>query len=387
METDQIPNENLRDKTDKSLEEERDKTDKYLDKKSKSVERDTSNEILSGRIAADKARKSKRAKVDLVNAPDSSAAGANLIQERTRADNAQEIERKKEDRARAKERYQKRLIAEAILENERKETDSNLLDERDRLDSESQLIINRLSDEQVSHDLTRAALVSRDQFLAIVSHDLRNPLSGIIIASSLMRMIISKDILDKDSLLDNIDIIEQSAANMDRMISDLLDVERMANEKIVLHLKKIDLCALLQECKDLFAPVVSSKSFSMKVTCSAKTIIAKVDHDRIFQVLSNLVGNALKFTPKGGSIVLSVQKQFNEVEISVADNGPGIAQKNMALIFDRFSQLKMRDRRGLGLGLFISKTIIEAHKGRIWARSEVGKGSVFTFAIPVTTAH
>jgi signal transduction histidine kinase len=89
------------------------------------------------------------------------------------------------------------------------------------------------------------------------------------------------------------------------------------------------------------------------------------DHDRILQVLSNLIGNALKFTPTGGTITLSARKRESEVEVSVTDNGPGIPDDAKAKLFEKFSQLKLNDRRGLGLGLFIAKWIVDAHKGRI----------------------
>jgi chemotaxis family two-component system sensor kinase Cph1 len=104
-------------------------------------------------------------------------------------------------------------------------------------------------------------------------------------------------------------------------------------------------------------------------------------------VLSNLIGNSLKFTPKGGAIELSARKQETQVEISVTDNGPGISKQTQERIFEKFSQLKMNDRRGLGLGLFIAKWIIDAHKGHIWVTSNVGKGSTFSFTLPLTISH
>ena len=100
-----------------------------------------------------------------------------------------------------------------------------------------------------------------------------------------------------------------------------------------------------------------------------------------------MIGNSLKFTPKRGTIDLYVRKKESQVEISISDNGPGIPEQSKAQIFDRFSQLKMNDRRGLGLGLFIAKWIVEAHKGRIWVTSEVGNGSRFSFTIPLTTSN
>jgi signal transduction histidine kinase len=109
-----------------------------------------------------------------------------------------------------------------------------------------------------------------------------------------------------------------------------------------------------------------------------------LDHDRILQVLSNLIGNSLKFTPLGGAITLSARKELAHVEVSVTDNGPGIPQHAQAKIFERFSQLITNDRRGIGLGLFIAKGIVEAHHGKILVTSEFGKGSTFTFTLPLT---
>jgi signal transduction histidine kinase len=381
----------LRSKTDKSLGDERGKTDEYLDQKSQTVEEETSETIRLNRLAADKDRESQRAEVDLDKEHQLDVTGIQtsrlddkiLIQERERSDKAKNVERKEEDRARTRERFQKRLTAEALLENERKETDSNLLEERDHTDVELDHISNLLSDKTVSHDFTKAALLTRDQYLAIVGHDLQTPLAAISIGAQLMRRGLSKNAVDTVSLLENLEIIEQTAAGMDRMVSALLDVERMAQDKLILKLERVDLRAILQECVDLFAPAVSSKSFSMTIHAGPEPIFANLDYDRILQVLSNLIGNSLKFTPNGGTIELSARKQETQVEISVTDNGPGIPEQAKAQIFERFSQLKMNDRRGLGLGLFIAKWIVEAHKGRIWVTSDVGKGSTFSFTLPL----
>jgi signal transduction histidine kinase len=363
----------LREKTDKSLENERGKTDEYLEQKTKKVEEKTTEKVRAIRLATDKARESHREEVDLDKEQQREVAGIPssrldeklLIQEREESDKAQAVEREEEDRARTQERFQKQLIAETLLENERKKTDSNLLDERVHVDLE---------------------LITRDHFLAIVSHDLKNSIVAISLRSDLIRRGLSKDAMDAVSLLENLGMIEQTAAGMGRMISDLLDVERMAHGQLTLKPEKADLCAVLQECVELFTPVVSSKSFSMIIHTSPGPIFADLDRDRILQVLSNLIGNSLKFTPNGGAIELSAQKQENQVEISVTDNGPGIPDQAKVQIFERFSQLKMNDRSGLGLGLFIAKWIVEAHKGRIWVTSDPGQGSTFSFTLPLTVS-
>jgi signal transduction histidine kinase len=204
------------------------------------------------------------------------------------------------------------------------------------------------------------------------------------VGAHLMRGGLSGSAVDPVRLLEILKTIEQGAAGMDRMISDLLDVERMSHDKPDLRLERVDLLELLQECADLFAHVASSKAFSMTVRGDPGPLFAELDHDRILQVLSNLVGNSLKFTPNGGTIGLSVRRHEDEVEVSVSDNGPGIPEQAKARVFEKFSQLKLDDRRGLGLGLFIAKWIVEAHGGRIWVASEVTTGSTFRFTLPLS---
>ncbi len=361
----------LRRKTDRSLEDERDKTDEYLERSISKVEESTTDTVRSIRLATDHALESEREEVDLDKEQQHGVIGLTpsavdedlLRQERERTDKLKTMEREQVDRVRTQERVQKQQIAEAVLEQERKQTDSNLLDERVHVDTE---------------------LITRDQFLAIVSHDLKNSIVAIAIGARLVRKGLSHDAAYPQKVLENLALIEQTAAGMDRMIGDLLDVEQVAQGQLKLKPEHIDIRALLQDCRDLFAPEVSSKSFSMTIHPSPEPIVAEVDRDRILQVLSNLTGNALKFTPNGGTIELSARPQENQVEISVTDNGPGIPEDSKGQIFERFSQLKRNDRRGLGLGLFIAKWIVDAHGGRIWVRSEVGKGSTFSFTLPLS---
>jgi signal transduction histidine kinase len=122
----------------------------------------------------------------------------------------------------------------------------------------------------------------------------------------------------------------------------------------------------------------------MIIDVAAEPLVAWLDHDRILQVLSNLIGNAIKFTPEGGRITLAARKLDRAVEVSVKDNGPGIAEEDQRKLFEKFSQLALGSRSGIGLGLFIAKWIVEGHGGRIGVTSEVGKGSTFSFVLPIT---
>ena len=358
----------LRGKTDQSLDEEREKTDKYLEQNSVSVEEATDTTIRLTRRVVDKEVESHRAAIDQKKADELDGTATErlvdsiLSQERERTDELHNAERKEEDRVRKQELVQTQMHAQTLLENERKETDRSLLDERVHADS---------------------ALITREQFVTIVSHDLKNPVVAISMVARAMRRGLSQSTVDVNGLLKSLTTIEQTTTFMNRMISDLLDVEQMAHNTLYLKREKVDLRVLLQECMQLFAPLVSSQSFSMTIHTSPEPIFGYFDHDRILQVLSNLVGNSLKFTPNGGTIRLSAQKQETEVVISVTDNGPGIPEEAQTQIFERFSQLTINERSGLGLGLFIAKWMVEAHKGRIWVTSELGKGSTFSFTLPV----
>jgi signal transduction histidine kinase len=373
-----ISAEDLRANTDKSLEQERDKTDEYLEKL-KEVAEETTEIIQSNRASTVEDLESQRAETDFdkehhqLDARGRTVLAAletKLDQERELSDKALQAEREIEDRVRTKERFQQRLLVEALLENERKKTDTNLQEERVQTDLE-----------------TKAAIVTRDQFVTIISHDLKDPLVAISLGAQSMRRGFGKDTVDPAHLLKQLRIIEQSAAGMDRMITALLDVEQMVHDKVTLHCERTDLRALLQECMDLFAQVVLTKSFSMTLDAGAEPLFADVDRDRILQVLSNLIGNALKFTPNGGTVKFSARKQERQVEISVADNGPGIPPQDRQLIFERFTKLRMNDRTGLGLGLFVAKWIVEAHKGHISVTSDVGKGSTFSFTLPLAATY
>ena len=326
----------LREQTDKSLQEERSKADDHLEHQIQGIEENSDDQVR------DIQRKGReREELGLPSA-----------------------RKEEEARARVQERFHKELISEteALLQKERQETDSSLLEERVHIDAE---------------------LVTRNQLLAIVSHDLQNSIAGIAMRARMIRVCLSGSAMETDTALEHIAVIEQATTGMDRLIRDLLDVERMAHDTLLLTPERCDLLALLQECARFFEPLLAGRSFSMTNVVPPEPLFIQCDHDRIRQVLSNLIGNAIKFTPPGGEIALSLRKREHEVEVSVADDGPGIAPEQREKIFEQFSQLGVNDRRGLGLGLFIAKWIVQTHNGRIWVISDLGKGSTFHFTLPL----
>jgi signal transduction histidine kinase len=300
-------------------------------------------------------------------------------------DEAIKSERKSQDGALRRERFRKRLVAEALLASERLQTDENLFDERDCADRAAARMSELLCDEQTAHTATRATLAYRDQALAMVSHDLKNPAIAITIAARLIRKRLSENDRNRAAVLKDLTIIEQSALSIDRMIDALLDIERIAHGKFLLHPHEGDLCLLLQESMDLFSPIASNKPCTLTANICPGPLWATFDHDRLLQVLSNLIGNAIKFTPPGGLITLSARQDDGRTVISVSDSGPGVSEEDQTRLFQKFSQLQ-QEEGGLGLGLYIAKSIVEAHGGHIGIDSVLGQGCTFTFDLPSGSA-
>jgi signal transduction histidine kinase len=142
--------------------------------------------------------------------------------------------------------------------------------------------------------------------------------------------------------------------------------------------------ALLEDVRDLFEPLADGKDIRLVLDRPADLPLLRVDQRQMTRVLSNLVGNALKFTPDGGTVTIRALRADGEVWFEVRDNGRGIPAEHLERVFDRFWQADQSDRRGAGLGLAIAKGIVEAHGGRVWVESRVGEGSSFFVALPVS---
>lgn len=225
-----------------------------------------------------------------------------------------------------------------------------------------------------------SAVHARDELLLAVSHDLRNPLGAILLsAESLLRRLPEGDERDRRKA----EVIQRAASNMDRMIEDLLDVDRLEGGRLVVERKPLEVRPLLGEAIGQLRPHAERSSITL--TCFAPDGLPPVlaDKGRLLQILSNLVGNAVKFTPEGGAIAVSVAPTEGAVCFRIEDTGKGIPADQLPHIFDRHWQASRTDRRGLGLGLSIVKGLVEAHGGRIGVESVPGRGSTFHFTIPV----
>jgi len=243
------------------------------------------------------------------------------------------------------------------------------------------VVLRDITDRKNVEAALQRAIGARDDVLGIVAHDLRNPLSSIMMAASAMEFPDSEhDRRDRTTR----DIILRSAKRMSQLIADLLDVAQLEVGQLKLEPTHLSAADLVREVVAMQTPLAEAEDLELRLEVGDDVRAVWGDHRRLLQVFENLVGNAIKFTEPGGRIVVRAAMKERNVVFSVSDSGPGIAPESVAHIFDRFWQAATRERRlGAGLGLPITKGIVEAHGGRIWVESELGRGTTFLFTIPV----
>lgn len=225
---------------------------------------------------------------------------------------------------------------------------------------------------------------ARDDVLAVVAHDLRNPLNTVTMAVSMM---LETTPVERVQERRQVEIVRRAADRMNRMIQDLLDVKRMESGRLTTDLKPEDPAFLINDTIDMLRPLAAGSTIRLETDIEQNLPLVLADAARVQQVLSNLVGNAVKFTPRDGRITVCAERHDAEVRFAVIDTGPGIPAEQLPHIFGRFWQAKTSDRRGIGLGLAIAKGIVEGHNGRIWVESHVGLGSTFYFTLPAATEN
>ena len=224
---------------------------------------------------------------------------------------------------------------------------------------------------------------AREAMVAIVAHDLKNPLSTIQMAMSFLLEDIVPNASERALERDQLHAVQRAAQRMYRLIHDLLDVA--AAEAGQLHIERspepVD--TLIADAVETLKPLAAAKHIELTTALAPALPAVFADHERMIQVFSNLAGNAIKFTPAGGAVTLGVRDADDAVEFSVRDTGPGIAADHLPHVFDRFWQASATARMGTGLGLTIAKAIVDAHGGHIGVASEPGHGSTFSFTIPL----
>jgi len=229
-----------------------------------------------------------------------------------------------------------------------------------------------------------AAVRIRDDVLAIVSHDLKNPLAAISLSTDILKTLRAQEI---GKVHEYSGRIERSVAQMRTLIGDLLDFARFQGGGITIERFRERVEDVILPVADSIRTLAEAKRQYFEIDIAQGLPDVACDANRIGQVISNLLGNAVKFTPEGGTIRVMATPSANGVLVSVSDTGPGIAAEHLPKVFERYWQAKATQALGTGLGLSIAKGIVEAHGGRIWAESQVGRGSSFIFSLPLATAE
>jgi histidine kinase len=252
-----------------------------------------------------------------------------------------------------------------------------LLDEQDELGTLA-MSFNRMAEKLEQTEQMRRQLIGD------VSHELRTPLTAI--KGSMEGLI--DGVLPADAA--TFEQIHQEAARLERLVDDLQELSRVEARAYQLDLQSIQIEDLITATVTRLQGQFEAKGVTLLTDLPSNLPAVQADHDRLSQVLTNLIGNALQYTPEGGKVTVLTAPVGNEVLVSVADTGVGIASEHLAQIFNRFYRVdKSRSRAGggSGIGLTIARFLVEAHGGRIWAESPgADQGSTFTFTLPITTA-
>jgi signal transduction histidine kinase len=220
----------------------------------------------------------------------------------------------------------------------------------------------------------------REDVLGVVAHDLRNPLNLILMTTELLTDV--QMVPDRRTEL--LGIATRASKQMNRMIDDLLDHVRLQAGKLSLDIEEVSVESIMCQAEETFRPLAERRHLHFHIAAWDSAVV-RADPKRVSQIVGNLVGNAIKFTPEQGSVTLRAISDGEEVVFQVIDDGPGIPPEQISHLFDNFWQARKNDRRGVGLGLAIAKELVEAHGGKIWVESDVDHGSTFSFSLPMAS--
>ena len=227
----------------------------------------------------------------------------------------------------------------------------------------------------------------KDEFLATLSHELRTPLTSILGWSELLTAGDLDDVASKRAL----EIIVRNARAQRKLIDDLLDISRIITGKICLDVRAVELAPLIEAIVDGVRPAADARNIHLKMAIDPGTSPVSGDPDRLQQIIWNLVSNAIKFTPKGGSVEVRLERIRSHMEITISDTGQGIAPEFLPHVFERFRQSDSSSTRrhgGLGLGLSIVSQLVQLHGGKVTAQSPgAGRGTIFKVILPILSVR
>jgi len=353
--TDPVSPRSERQQTDESLRLERDSADRALDDDLSEADEAADVVISRARARADALLAAARSKTD-------------QLSRGNQPTDALKTSRAQEDHILQRER----ISADHVLRRERSEQATFLSEER------------QATDHDLSHERARSdnALAMRDDFMGIVSHDLLNLLNAMVGTSLLIEQEVAQE-NHVERIVAHARRVQRSGARMRRLVGDLVDVASIEAGMLAVTQTVADPADVVAEAVEIFQAEAAGRGISLTAEIGPGVPSIAFDPARILQVLCNLLSNALKFTPAQGSIDVRLERADENVICCVSDTGEGIPDDKVEAVFDRFVQLTKNDRRGVGLGLFISKCILQGHGGRIWVENKTGRGSIFWFSLPI----
>jgi len=279
-----------------------------------------------------------------------------------------------------------------IIDELQKVSPPNQVDIIRQQNSELMLALQKLKEQQAelkiseekereARSVAEKAVHARDAMLSVVSHDLRNPLNTISLSTDLLQSTAASQTSEQQARLVN--TIVRSVKTMDRLICDLFDLASIQAGQLTVEITSTSLTDILLESEEQMVPIASKAKLTLFYNFPTNLNVM-CDRSRFLQILSNLIGNAIKFTSQGGQIYVGATQEDGCLCIVVTDTGQGIAAEQLPYIFDRFRQTGTMQKAGMGLGLSIVKGLVEAQDGKIWVESEPGKGSSFYFTLPAS---
>jgi len=255
-------------------------------------------------------------------------------------------------------------------------TDACLAGERAEVDESLACLLDLLKDEELALAASENDVAVRESLIHTFSHELRTLLNAMTVNTAVF---LRRDGKTREKTGANIQLTVQ---RMERLLTNMIELARLNRGKLNVIPRPHDAAALVEEAVETFGLLARSRSVSLSLKLEDLPLAASIDHDKVFQVLANLLTNAIDFSREDGKVAVRAARSGNLVEVAVADTGPGIEEKELPRVFERYRQLDHKNPRGLGLGLYISKSIVNAHGGEIWAASRPGAGSTFTFTVP-----
>jgi len=253
---------------------------------------------------------------------------------------------------------------------------------RIQVDSRTRELKKEIAHRARVHEQLRRTEKIRDRFLSVTTHELRTPLASIKSYLDIIDLEDPKSI--PDSVQSHLEVVERNTARLQSLTDGILDIQRMTAKRMKLNFEPLNFREIIDDSVSEIKPLIEERKQKLDVKIPVKPLMINGDKIRLSQVMTNLLGNAQKFTPVGGNIALQISDKKTYFEVRVTDSGIGIKKEDLKRIFEPFAAIKKTTYiKGTGLGLSVTKGLVTEHGGKIWAESPgLGKGSTFTFTLP-----